>query len=271
MSCTIIAHRGANQKAPQNTMPAFRLAVSEGADGFETDVHLTRDGRLVICHNYGIDATSDGVGLISDYTFDELRRFDFGSYFAPEFAGTTAPALEEFLSLAKEADLRVINVELKSPRRGKRTLVLKTLEMIRDFGVGDRVIISSFDPRILSTVKELEPACRTGLLYPCHDPRVSGFIPSALLCARKIGADYIHPAYIFVSRALVAAAHGMGLGVNVWTVDNAKTAAFLVRCGVDGIITDCPAEMRQYVEAAEKRRAPAPRLLELPHRVPSDA
>ena len=79
MACKIIAHRGANKKAPQNTLPAFRLAVEEGADGFETDVHLTKDGRAVICHNYTIDATSDGRGAIADYTFDELRLFDFGA------------------------------------------------------------------------------------------------------------------------------------------------------------------------------------------------
>ena len=266
MECKIIAHRGANKKAPQNTMPAFRQAVEDGADGFETDVHLTRDGKLVICHNYAIDATSDGRGLISDYTFDELRTFDFGSYFAPEFRGTQAPSLEEFLQLAKEARLDPINVELKSPRAGRRMLTVKTLEAIKAAGLTDRVIISSFDPRILRTVKCLEPACRTGFLYPCQDPRVSGFVPSALLCARSIRADYIHPAYIVVSRALVLAAHRLGLGVNVWTVDDPRTAAFLISCGVDGIITDCPAEVRGYAEAAAaaKKHRPAPGLLELP-------
>ena len=88
MTPYVIAHRGSNKVAPQNTLPAFRQAVAEGTDGFETDVHVTRDGKLVICHNYTIDATSDGRGAISDYTLGELRLFDFGSYFSPDFKNT---------------------------------------------------------------------------------------------------------------------------------------------------------------------------------------
>ena len=77
----ILAHRGANKHAPQNTIPAFLKAIELGADGVENDVHLTKDGELVICHNYTIDETSDGKGNISDYTLEELKKFDFGSYF----------------------------------------------------------------------------------------------------------------------------------------------------------------------------------------------
>lgn len=269
MACKIIAHRGSNKKAPQNTLPAFRLAVEEGADGFETDVHLTKDGRAVICHNYTIDATSDGRGAVADYTFDELRLFDFGAYFGEDFRGTQAPTLEEFLEIAKNAALDVINIELKSPKDRNYAVVRKTLAAVKEFGVLDRVIVSSFDPRILREVKGEEPRCKTGFLYPCSDPRTSGFVPSALLCAKKIGADYIHPAYLFVNRALVLAAHKMGIGVNVWTVDDARTTAFLLACGVDGIITDCPLEVRAYAEAAKKNRTPEPGLFELPEKAPA--
>ena len=260
MNCKIIAHRGANKKAPQNTMPAFRLALQENADGFETDVHLTKDGVPVICHNNTIDDTSDGRGAIGDYTLAELRRFDFGASFGEEFAGTSAPTLEEFLTLAKGAGLDPINIELKSPRQRKEELVHTTLEMVKAFEVTPRVIVSSFDPRILKQVKEELPECRTGLLYPCNDLRISGPMLSPLFCAGKIGADYIHPAYFFVNRALVTVAHALGLGVNVWTVDTVRATAFLLRCGVDGIITNCPAEVRAYAEAAERSPSPEPPL-----------
>ena len=96
----ILAHRGANKHAPQNTIPAFLKAIELGADGVENDVHLTKDGELVICHNYTIDETSDGKGNISDYTLEELKKFDFGSYFSPDFAGTKIPTLHEFLEIA---------------------------------------------------------------------------------------------------------------------------------------------------------------------------
>lgn len=269
MTCKIIAHRGANKKAPQNTLPAFERAALEGADGFETDVHLTADGRAVICHNYTIDATSDGRGAVADYTFDELRLFDFGFQFSEAFRGTPAPALEEFLEIAKNADLDVINIELKSPKNRNYAAVRKTLAAAHTFGVLDRVIVSSFDPRILREVKAEEPRCKTGFLYPCSDPKVSGIVPSALLCAKKIGADFIHPAYPFVNRALVLAAHRLGIGVNVWTVDNARTVAFLLACGVDGIITDCPLEARAWAEAAKKNRTPEPGLFAFSEKAPA--
>ncbi len=94
----IIAHRGANKVAPQNTMPAFIKAKEMGAHGFENDVHYTKDGYIVICHNYSIDETSDGSGLILDMTLEELRKYDFGSYFSPAFAGTRIPTLDEFFA-----------------------------------------------------------------------------------------------------------------------------------------------------------------------------
>ena len=80
--CNIISHRGANKYAPQNTLPAFKRALEIGTDGFETDVHLTKDGKVVLCHNYTIDETSNGKGAITDMVLDELKRYDFGSYFS---------------------------------------------------------------------------------------------------------------------------------------------------------------------------------------------
>ena len=112
MAVKIIAHRGANKQAPQNTMPAFIKAIEENADGFETDVHLTRDLVPVICHNYTIDATSDGGGEISSYTLEELKKFDFGSYFSEDFKGVTLPTLEEFLTEAAKSNGEIINLEL---------------------------------------------------------------------------------------------------------------------------------------------------------------
>ena len=116
MGVKVIAHRGSNKKAPQNTLPAFRQAIAEGTDGFETDVHLTKDKKLVICHNYTIDDTSNGVGNITSYTLGELKKFDFGSYFGNDFANTPLPTLDEFLDLVKDTDAEIINIELKSQK-----------------------------------------------------------------------------------------------------------------------------------------------------------
>ena len=112
----IIAHRGANKRAPQNTLPAFQKAIEMGTDGFETDVHLSKDGVPVICHNYTIDETSNGTGKIEEMTLEELKKYDFGSYYDPKFKDTPLPTLDEFLDLATGKGLKVLNIELKPER-----------------------------------------------------------------------------------------------------------------------------------------------------------
>lgn len=258
MSVKIIAHRGANRKAPQNTLPAFRQAIADGADGFETDVHLTKDGVPVICHNYTIDKTSDGTGAISSYTLAELKQFDFGAYFSEDFRGTPLPTLEEFLTLVAPSDAEIINIELKCPKGRMFELVSKTIAAIRRFGVLDRVIISSFSPSILKMVKDIEPRCKTGFLHPTQSPSICRAVflePYTILKSTK--ADFAHPASITVTKLSVLLEHRMGRKVNVWTVNDEPTIRYLLACGVDGIITDVPDRTRAIVEKVEGKRTAA--------------
>ena len=248
MSCLVIAHRGSNKVAPQNTLPAFRQAIEEHADGFETDVHVTKDGALVICHNYTVDATSDGRGNITDYTLGELKTMDFGSYFSAEFAGTPLPTVDEFLSLVGPSDAEIINIELKSPRTAETGIVKKTLDAVKAHGLLDRCLISSFNYKILAEVKEVDPRCKTGFLYPTIDYKACRFVADPFPIAKRIGADYIHPMSPVVKPFVVKRAHRLGMGVNVWTVDDEKTARSLAKMGVDGIITNCPGKIRAALE-----------------------
>jgi glycerophosphoryl diester phosphodiesterase len=251
MGVKIIAHRGSNKKAPQNTLPAFRQAIAEGTDGFETDVHLTKDKQLVICHNYTINDTSDGRGDITSYTLAELKKFDFGSYFSREFANTQLPTLDEFLGLVGPADAEIINIEIKSQKDRSTEIVYHTLDEIKRHGVLDRIIISSFDPRVLKAVKAIEPRCKTAFLYPTNDPFVCRFIAVPFFIAKSAGVDILHPAAPMVNKSMVHLAHKLGYKVNVWTVNEPSTIRRLVACGVDGLITDCPGKTREYVEVCE--------------------
>lgn len=108
----IWAHRGASAHAPENTLPAFELAVEQGADGVELDVHLTADGHLVVTHDETIDRCSDGTGAIASLTLEQLRAFDFSAGWEG-FAGTRIPTLREVYELLHPTDL-TINVELKN-------------------------------------------------------------------------------------------------------------------------------------------------------------
>ena len=244
MDCKIIAHRGSNKFAPQNTLPAFAKAIEENADGFETDVHLTKDEQLIICHNYTIDATSDGRGDITSYTLGEIKKFDFGSYFSADFKNTPAPTVDEFLTLVGESSAEIINIELKSPKKKETGIVKKTLASVKAHGLLDRCLISSFDPGLLKEVKELDPRCKTGLLYPTVEFASMMRVVDPFVTAKIIKADAIHPVDAAVTPSLIKRAHALGMKVNVWTVDSEKKAKLLADMGADGIITNCPGKIK---------------------------
>lgn len=248
--CNVISHRGANKVAPQNTIEAFKKSVQFRADGFETDVHLTSDGVPVICHNYTIDKTSDGKGAIATNTLEYLRRFDFGSYFHHTFRGTEIPTLEEFLSLSERANLKVLNIEIKSPRNKDYKIADIIIEAVKAHNLFDKLLISSFDPDLLVYIKDIDEDCKTGFLYSPDKPitykRVLG---KEIDFAKSIGTDALHPHQIFVSQKLVDDAHENGLMVNPWTVNKEKDIIKLVKMGVDGVITDVPNIAKKLIES----------------------
>lgn len=243
----LIAHRGANKAAPQNTLSAFRLARQMSADGFETDVHLTKDGRVVLCHNADIDATSNGKGYINDLTYEELRSYDFGSYFSKDFEGEKIPELSEFLSIA--AGLEIINIEVKTPYNHDYTVVDKTLNMVAEFGLTRSLLISSFDPVVLRRVRDLDPSVQTGLLYDFTKKMYRQIRKDPVRFASELGCTALHPIKYLTDRALVARAHEVGMAVNVWTVDDDRYAKLLHRIDADALITDVPDRLAAYGDA----------------------
>ena len=246
----IISHRGANIYAPQNTLPAFRRGLALGADGFETDVHSTKDGVLVLCHNYSIDKTSNGKGLIAQMTLEALRSYDFGSYFSQKFEGTKIPTLDEFLELVAESSLQVLNIELKSPKENETNIVFETINAVKEHGLFDRLLISSFDPALLAEAKRVDPKTRTGFLYSPNSKVTFKIIHRNMLTvAKEIGADALHPFSLYVNKALVDAAHDAGMEINVWTVNSPKSVLRMAALGVEGLITDYPDVVRGVLEA----------------------
>ena len=118
------------------------------------------------CRSFAIiDETSNGIGAISDMTLEQLRSYDFGSYFHDEFRGTKLPTLDEFLTLCATADIEIMNIELKTPLSGEKGIVKETLAAVKEHGLFDKLLVSSFSPELLVECKRLDPACKTGFLY----------------------------------------------------------------------------------------------------------
>lgn len=234
----IIAHRGASVKAPQNTLASFKLASTMKCDGFETDVHLTKDKNVVICHNYDIDETSDGSGFIRDMTLKELRSYDFGSYFDGSFKGEKIPTLHEFLEVVRE--FSVINIEVKPPLDGNLAVVEKTLEEARGLGLLDKLLISSFSDEVLLESKRLLSSVSTGLLYDPNSAIIEKIFDDPFTFAKSLGCDALHPVYFYVDEDYIERAHKEGFAVNAWTCNREAVISALIAAGCDGIITDVP-------------------------------
>ncbi len=226
----IIAHRGASASAPENTMAAFRRAVELGARFIETDLHLSRDGRIVAIHDDTLERTTNGHGLVKDHTLKELREFDAGSWYSQQFAGQRIPSLEEILELAGEADLGLyLEIKGGSGYGIERALAAALHERHESHGV----VVLSFDSRALELLNQLDRVLMTGLL--CEDSK-----EDAVERAVKIGARQLAPRGDLVTSQLVARAHFHGLQLVTWTVNKTEDMRALAAAGVDGIMTDHP-------------------------------
>jgi glycerophosphoryl diester phosphodiesterase len=220
----VFAHRGGSALAPENTLAAFDHGIALGADGLELDVHLSRDGLVVVHHDRRLDRTTAWRGPIGERTADELRRVD-----VPLFADV----------LERHRDARII-VEMKV---NTAELAAATIDVVRRAGAVDRVCLGSFGLRVLRAARAIEPAIATSAareevrwaLYRswCRWP-VSSVAYSGYQVPERSGTTRV------VSPRFVDDAHDAGLGVQVWTVDSEEAARRLLGWGVDALITDRP-------------------------------
>jgi glycerophosphoryl diester phosphodiesterase len=231
----VIAHRGASSEAPENTLAAFSRGLEIGADGFEFDVHMSKDGELVVIHDETVARTTSGSGWVRDMTLSELKALDAGSWFDLRFKGEKIPTLRQVLELIADRS-KLINIELKSGIVIYPLIERKVIEVLGEFNVLDKAIISSFNHYSLRIVKEVESKVKTGILY------MEGLV-EPWIYARRVPADCLHPAFYLIMPEIVRSAHDAGMFVNVWTVDKADDMKKMVVSGVDAVITNCPGEM----------------------------
>jgi glycerophosphoryl diester phosphodiesterase len=253
------AHRGASYEAPENTLAAFLLAAELGADGIEFDVQLSQDGEVVVIHDFCLETTTNGQGLVRDRTLAELKQLDAGSHFDPAFAEQRIPTLQETIDTIGHRLL--FNIELKTASLRDDGLAAVVVRTVEENHMLDRVIISSFNPLVLRLVKQLNPWIATGLLYA----------PDSLLLLRRpwlrylIRFDAMHPHYSTADARYMRWARKQNYRINVWTADDPGDMWQLMRRGVDIIITNRPDLLRQVLVAGRERwRAPSQKLLPAP-------
>jgi glycerophosphoryl diester phosphodiesterase len=228
----VIAHRGASAYRPENTLPAYELAIEQAADMIEVDLHRTRDGAVVVAHDAELERIG-GRGEIGDATLAEVRALDAG-------AGARVPTLDELLDgFGARIEL---NLELKQGSHGPYAgLPAAAAAAVRARGLERRTLYSSFYDPVLHELRRVDPEARIALLLSCRSP--AGWPERA----RALGAEAVNPELPLVDHAFVERAHREGLAVYVFTVDPLPEMERLLALGVDGLFTNVPDRMRRLV------------------------
>ncbi|MFJ8791763.1 glycerophosphodiester phosphodiesterase [Streptomyces sp. NPDC102462] len=247
---TVIAHRGASSAAPENTLVSDEIARRGGAEYIENDVQPSKDGVPYVLHDATVDRTTDGIGFIRSLTSAQLDALDAGSWFAPVYKGTRIPTLAAQLTDLKSRGGAML-LEIKGAHT--RDEVATIVRTIRDHGMTDRVFVQSFEVSALRYTHELAPELPLGLLRDALDPD-----PVAI--AEELHLSAYNPSDGALSKRLgvVRDLHAAGVAVNVWTVDSAARWQALEAAGVDGIITNRPAELAGWNAAWLQRKNETP-------------
>ncbi len=242
----VIAHRGGSGLAPENTMVAFRNAVSMGVDMLEMDVHVTRDGHIVVIHDSTVDRTTNGVGRVEDMTLSEIKKLDAGYRFTPDGGmtypyrgkGVTIPTLDEVLGAFPDSKM---SIEIKPD---DPAVADKVVSLVKEHGARDRVLLVSFNNDVVHRVRVLDPEIVTGasrkemylfwIMVRLHTWRLYRPVPDVLQLPQRWKGQQV------VTPSVVRAAHKLGMKVQVWTVDDPADMQRLIAEKVDGIITDRP-------------------------------
>ncbi|CAN5512390.1 glycerophosphodiester phosphodiesterase [soil metagenome] len=250
-----VAHRGSSIVAPENTLQSFQQAIDEGAVGLELDVHLSRDGEVVVIHDDTVDRTTDGSGLIREKLLSEITPLDAGYWFSRDGgyshpyrgAGVKPPTLREVYWRFPEAR---VNAEIKGDVRGIEEAVLRVIE---DAGAEGRTLVASqkhgVNKRFRQVSGEAIPTSASqfeiGLFYWFSRLWIESLLKPAYTAIqiprRHLGIELLTP-------RLVAAAHDRGVRIDVWTVDDPDEMNLVLDFGVDVIMTNRPRTLTEVLE-----------------------
>lgn len=226
------AHRGFSGRYPENTLLAFEKAMEIGVDGIELDVQLTKDGEVVIIHDEKIDRTTDGKGNVIDYTYEELQKFDASYIYKGKVGFNKIPTLREYFDLIKESNI-VTNIELKTGIFEYLGIEKKVLDIIKEYHMEKRVIISSFNHYSVLRIKKIAPQIKCGFLSET-------WIIDSGRYTKNFNVECYHPQFSMLTKDVVGELKSFGIEINTWTVNEEKDIRDLILKGVDILIGNYP-------------------------------
>ena len=227
----VVAHRGDSVYAPENTMPAFELAIEEGVDCIELDIHQTKDGVIMISHDDNLLRVSGEDVCVHELTYDEAVKLDVGSYFSPSFKGLHLSTLEELLDKVAPTDVN-LQIEIK-PTGYENHLEEQLLDLLIEKGMHDRVTVICLKSEPLIRLKELDPTINTAFCMFIAGQSIENIEFSDDFSIEETNA----------TAELISNIHAAGKKCYVWTINSEENLQSLIDMGVDGIVTDNPMKM----------------------------
>jgi glycerophosphoryl diester phosphodiesterase len=230
----VVGHRGFSGVAPENTVASFKKAMEIGVDMIELDVHLSKDGQVVVIHDDTLNRTTNGKGKVVSDTLNELKQLDAGSWFSSEFSGEKIPTLREVLELTRGRT--TLNIELKKGDSGPYTIVDladRALEEVEKAAMLNQVLFASFDSSAIESIREKNPRIPVALIYSkswSSPQEIIGGRPILVLSCRGT----------VLTETNVSKARQQGIKVLVWTLNTEEHMEHFLNMGVDGIITNHP-------------------------------
>lgn len=226
-----IGHRGYAAAAPENSEASFKEALKRKVDMIEFDVRLTKDDKLVIFHDSSLERICGEKERVIDLTLKELKKYDIGSWYSPEYFQERVMTLQELINLVgTKADY---NIEVKIEGNERESAAIKLINVIEKEGITDRVVVTSFDFKFLKHLKEMRSSIKTGIILEEDIEEWEKII-------EYTGADGMSINYEIISEEVVSEARSRGHFVYVWTVNNKYVVNSLRKMKVDGIISDDP-------------------------------
>ena len=247
----IIAHRGASADAPENTLASLKLGFQQGADAGELDIHLSKDGKLVVLHDPDTKRTAGVDKKVVDQTFDELRKLDVGGFGNWQGKGFTEkiPTLDEALALVPKGKKMFIEIKCKNEALPALEQSLRRSQLSPD-----QTVIITFHYEVAEAAKKKFPDREVYFLHDYKEDKETGKFPDVneLIAKAKaarltgLNLNYRFP----LDKPTVDRIHAAGLKLYTWTVDDAAKAKQLIDAGVDGVTTNRPAALRREIAAA---------------------
>ena len=235
------AHRGYSGNYPENTMLAFRKAVEAGADGIELDVQLTSDGIPVVIHDEQVDRTTNGTGYVRDYTLEKLLTLDASFRFTGQYGINPVPTFREYCEFAKDLPI-TSNIELKTGVFEYPGIEEKVWNLLQEFHLEDRVIISSFNHFSILRMRALAPSLKYGLLSE------SWLINAGKYC-RDLEVPCYHPFFRNLTPEVVQELRQNDIEINTFTVNTEADIRDMAEKGIDIIIGNYPDLTRKVLDS----------------------